>query len=273
MLPGPQPPACRVLEPYPLPHRVPDPSNDRRTHPHIPDPPRVFLRSSMGPYPAPSCRPHLLLLRVNGTIGGLRWSWSKLHKPGTDIALNQHKVSPLQARRGPCVGFGNLPSRTWVVVQGEGLKKGHSMRQTRIEEPNTPEALYLDLLKKCLTRYVFGEPFQVIGSPGRIPWWPLSAKIKWGLYARIQKWLSSRQVALVYRMPFDPDRRAVGRDWPLEAETMIGLKRLDNLQYCITDVLHQGVPGDLIETGVWRGGATIVLRGVLKIYVDTQRRG
>lgn len=145
------------------------------------------------------------------------------------------------------------------------------MSHTQIEEPSTPEALYLELLKKCLTRYVFGEPFRAVESPGRIPWWPLSAKIRWGLYAQIRKWLASRQLVLVYRMPFDPDRRAEGHDWPLEAETMVGLKRLDNLQYCITDVLRQGVPGDLIETGVWRGGATIFMRAVLKIYGDTER--
>jgi O-methyltransferase len=31
------------------------------------------------------------------------------------------------------------------------------------------------------------------------------------------------------------------------------------------------VPGDLIETGVWRGGATIFMRGILKAYGDTTR--
>jgi O-methyltransferase len=47
---------------------------------------------------------------------------------------------------------------------------------------------------------------------------------------------------------------------------MIGLRRLDNLQRCIEDVLRSEVPGDLIETGVWRGGATIFMRAVLKAY-------
>jgi hypothetical protein len=52
---------------------------------------------------------------------------------------------------------------------------------------------------------------------------------------------------------------------------MIGLRRLDNLQQCIETVLADGVPGDLIETGVWRGGATIFMRGVLKAYGVTDR--
>jgi hypothetical protein len=53
---------------------------------------------------------------------------------------------------------------------------------------------------------------------------------------------------------------------------MIGLKRLDNLQFCIEDVLAREVPGDLIETGAWRGGATIFMRAVLKAYSVQDRQ-
>jgi O-methyltransferase len=69
----------------------------------------------------------------------------------------------------------------------------------------------------------------------------------------------------------NPQERQNGHDWPIDAETMIGLKRLDNLQHCITEIMRRNVPGDLIETGVWRGGATIFMRAVLKAYGDTTR--
>ena len=62
-----------------------------------------------------------------------------------------------------------------------------------------------------------------------------------------------------------------GRIWPVIAHTMIGLKRLDNLEFCIEEVIAKAVPGDLIETGVWRGGATIFMRAVLKAYGVTDR--
>lgn len=137
------------------------------------------------------------------------------------------------------------------------------MNQIMIEASSIPEELYLDLLKKCLTRYVFGESFQPIEAP--------SGNFRRVLYAQIRKLFASRKIELVRRVPFDPDKRVDGREWPLEAETMIGLKRLDNLQYCITDVLRRRIPGDLIETGVWRGGATILMRAVLKVYGDTER--
>ena len=49
------------------------------------------------------------------------------------------------------------------------------------------------------------------------------------------------------------------------------MKRLDNLQMCIEQVISNEVPGDLIETGVWKGGATIFMCGVLKAYGDEGR--
>jgi hypothetical protein len=102
-----------------------------------------------------------------------------------------------------------------------------------------PAELYLDLLKKCLTRYIF-EDGAVDQNSGRL-------------------------------LPFDPEVRADGHDWPAAAETMIGLRRLDNIQYCVTEVLHDGVSGDLVETGVWRGGAVIFMRGILEAYGERRR--
>ncbi len=88
-------------------------------------------------------------------------------------------------------------------------------------------ALYLDLMKRSLTNWVYGD----FESP-----------------------------------PFSPDARREGKDWPPFAHTMTGLKRLDNLHFCVTDVLTRNVPGDLIETGVWRGGATIFMKAMLQAY-------
>ena len=66
--------------------------------------------------------------------------------------------------------------------------------------------------------------------------------------------------------PVDPHIRYEGWDWPPTAETMIGTRRLDNIIDCTTRVIRAGIPGDLIETGVWRGGATILMRGILAAY-------
>jgi O-methyltransferase len=66
--------------------------------------------------------------------------------------------------------------------------------------------------------------------------------------------------------------RAIGRDWPSEAETMIGRVRLDHLQQCVERILKENTPGDLLEAGVWRGGACILMRAVLKAFGDRQRK-
>jgi hypothetical protein len=98
--------------------------------------------------------------------------------------------------------------------------------------------LYLDLMKRVLTNSIYEDPN-----------------------------ISPRQPSSYIRQ-----LRENGEDWPLVAHTMIGMKRLDNLQYCVEKVIAENVPGDLIETGVWRGGAAIFMRAILKAYGVTDRR-
>jgi O-methyltransferase len=62
--------------------------------------------------------------------------------------------------------------------------------------------------------------------------------------------------------------RAAGMDWPLQGLTMVGLRRLDDLQACVETVVRDGVPGDVIEAGAWRGGASILMRATLDSLGD-----
>ena len=57
-----------------------------------------------------------------------------------------------------------------------------------------------------------------------------------------------------------------------ERITMLGPRKLDTLRYCTEQCLKNNIPGDLIETGVWRGGATIYLAGILKAYEEHARK-
>ena len=124
----------------------------------------------------------------------------------------------------------------------------------------SPTELYLDLLKKCLTRSIFGEKYRSLPADND------SLLVK-----TMSKWLATKDLQIVRAANYDPHAREEGLDWPEEGETMIGLKRLQNLQDCITDVVQRNVPGDLIETGVWRGGAAIFMRAVLKALGDKER--
>ena len=135
------------------------------------------------------------------------------------------------------------------------------------------QALYLDLLKKALTDYLHIDNAYANGAPSE-HWTSKSA-----LNNLRNKWLIGllrRSHLLVLKedrlTPAERRRRREGGlDWPLMADTMIGLKRLDNLQSLCTAVIRYDVPGDFIETGVWRCGASILMRAVLKVHGITDR--
>jgi hypothetical protein len=120
--------------------------------------------------------------------------------------------------------------------------------------------LYLDLLKRALVRW--GED-EIVERPVEPP--EAEAKRQTRDHLARLGWQVTR------RIPFDAAARETGQDWPSQAETMIGMKRLDNLQHCIQAVIADEVPGDLIETGVWRGGSSIFMRACLAAFGDGSR--
>ena len=62
-----------------------------------------------------------------------------------------------------------------------------------------------------------------------------------------------------------------GRDWPEQALTMVRTTRMRNIRVLSETILRTQVPGDLIETGVWRGGACLYMRAILAAYGITDR--
>jgi O-methyltransferase len=120
------------------------------------------------------------------------------------------------------------------------------------------QTMYLDLLRNYLTRYGENElaPVRATNHP---------------LLKRILDILAKRDLQLVRKLPFDKEKRDLGQDWPAAAETMIGMQRLKSLQHCVEAVIDEDIPGDLVECGVWRGGACILMRAVLAVYGDEKR--
>jgi hypothetical protein len=115
------------------------------------------------------------------------------------------------------------------------MRKGH---KSTSDDPTVD--LYLELMKRCLTNWI---------------------------YRRMDDTRLDREPR---------DEGAVWREdaiqlWQEPAHTMASFKRLDNVQFCVEDVLTKGVPGNLIETGVWRGGIPILMRAILAAYGDTER--
>jgi len=101
--------------------------------------------------------------------------------------------------------------------------------------------LYLELMKKCLLGLIYEDDAQ------------------------------SETIQHLTNTAFNFSTRIEGWDWPSMAHTMIGLKRLNNIEFCATDVIQSGIEGDFIETGVWRGGAVIFMRSILKAFKIADR--
>jgi len=106
--------------------------------------------------------------------------------------------------------------------------------------------LYLDLLIKILANTIYGDPaFGIFMHPAVTP---------------------------DNMAEFGAAYREVGLDWPSAAHTMVGVRRLQNLRDLAQRAIDDGIPGDFIEAGVWRGGCCILLRGVLKANAIADRK-
>lgn len=64
----------------------------------------------------------------------------------------------------------------------------------------------------------------------------------------------------------EDDRGERKTQWHPTAHTMVSFANLDTLRSCIEDTLENDVPGDFIEAEVWRRGAVIFMRAVLKLH-------
>ncbi|GGX72712.1 macrocin O-methyltransferase [Tateyamaria omphalii] len=71
---------------------------------------------------------------------------------------------------------------------------------------------------------------------------------------------------------YDATNREYGWDWPSVSFTMVGTKRLANVRFTLETAIRENIPGDFVETGVWRGGASIFARAVLFAHEQTDRR-
>ncbi|MCW3063162.1 MAG: macrocin-O-methyltransferase, partial [Solirubrobacterales bacterium] len=119
---------------------------------------------------------------------------------------------------------------------------------------------YLGALRRALVGGSTTYPYRFVKRP------------KTAAEAETYDRLRAEGVELVTRSPPPRDLYEVGGGWPATSLTMIGERRLEHLQRSVETVIREGVEGDLIETGVWRGGATILMRAVLQAYGVTDRR-
>jgi O-methyltransferase len=136
-----------------------------------------------------------------------------------------------------------------------------------VEQATDIQRLYLDLLKRSLTGALAEDNDSILGGVRTAG----STSVKRRAANLAARAAGRFKVEIVYKKTYDPKLREVGRDWPARAESMIGLKRMENIEHCVQSVLDDDVPGDLVEAGVWRGGACIFMKANLVSRGDTTR--
>jgi len=114
--------------------------------------------------------------------------------------------------------------------------------------------MYIDLVKRCVLNipYVDAElnPIQPYGN----------------LRKAILSLFKSANIQMAHLRRGNFERRISGHDFSDIAHSMLSFKRLDNIQMCVETIIREKIAGDLIETGVMRGGAVILMRAILRAY-------
>jgi hypothetical protein len=141
------------------------------------------------------------------------------------------------------------------------------------------QSLYIDLMKKTLSASIYEESSWSIVECSD-PAWDKKKSLGANTITYVKQLINNceirskarRSLLIVKKNRFNAEARDGGLDWPLFGLTMVGRRRLDNIQTCIEYVIANNVPGDIIETGAWRGGAMIFARAMLKLHGITDRK-
>lgn len=138
--------------------------------------------------------------------------------------------------------------------------------KTNIELNKTKDQRYLDLLKSILTDYNRLDEVEYIKLKD------INRTFLSTFYDLLNIIIKKSGFEIQKRIHTTKEARINGMDWPTNAETMIGLKRLENIEFCVKEIIANNIQGDLIETGVWRGGGVIFMKALLETLGDITRK-
>lgn len=135
--------------------------------------------------------------------------------------------------------------------------------QSQVQAGRDARELYLGLLAMALSGALQEQVLSPVAPSG----------YKRRLFEPIRRLLAARGLVLARALSIDSDTFAESPPPRVPgAETLIGPRGLQNIRDCIEQILEDDVPGDLIETGAWRGGAAVFMRAVLKAHDETLRK-
>jgi O-methyltransferase len=183
--------------------------------------------------------------------------WELTDAPVDVETLCGRVASEFEVNRGEC----DEAVRAFV-----GELAGRGLVEEVAEAPGdaATRSRYLDLLKRALVNLIYPEHelrIELLEDGGSRPAEQLMRDIRYRSPAAYEALVASKRDGSVRRRR--PSRFS---------HTMVGMARLDNLEYCARKVFADGVPGDFLEAGVCQGGAAIFLRGLQVAFGETDRR-
>lgn len=126
---------------------------------------------------------------------------------------------------------------------------------------------YLDLLSSALVNLVYPEHDLRIDELEECR--PAGDRLEYERRMRDLRYREPEKFAAIVQ------HKTNGSSWKRRparfAHTMIGLCRLDTLEYCAAWIFANGIAGDFVEAGVLQGGASIYLRALQITYGQPAR--
>jgi O-methyltransferase len=146
-------------------------------------------------------------------------------------------------------------------MSGDGNLKDNASYEACFVDPQ----VYLALLKQVITASLYPES----------SWFIVRSDARKGFFGNLKsvviRCLAKRDWIIVKKRPFDISARESGIDWPMFGYSMVGHRRLENIELCLTSVVDGMIEGDFVECGVWRGGASIYAKAVLNTLRASDR--
>jgi O-methyltransferase len=143
------------------------------------------------------------------------------------------------------------PPRVWIHHFLSQLESLSHLTQIENDFPTTSIAAR-DLYLQALFNFLMGDYL--------------------GIFERSVQTTLQHQENKLAVSPVNSEFRQQGLDWPLFGMTMTGRIRMATMKTIVEEVISNQIPGDVIETGVWRGGLSIFMRGILIASNESHRK-
>lgn len=172
------------------------------------------------------------------------------HHPRASLQQHQHQQQQLELQHNiPPKSVSLTSSRALIATPEHWIQSLTEFHQhldhiTVSTDPQLPSAVhrarraYLDMLQGFVLGNIYGRAEKSMKLDGSLEY-----------------------------TEYNSTKRDMGEDMTYLGTTMVGVRRLQTLEQLIVNITDQQLPGDIVETGVWRGGASVYAMAVLRAYV------